>query len=250
MPYMAAPEDGRTPARWRFVVVLSKCRATVQAHVSSIAHFSGPVYHAAAIVMMKIESKEPDMPTPEPLPDNEGGSVPENLIAVSEAVDDPRLTAQDLAQLKDQAAKAGEHREQMLRVAADFENFKKRAARERQDLSKYANESLLQKFIPVLDNFDMALLAASGAQGNAVQQLQAGVNMIYQQLRNVLAEAGLEEIDASNKEFDPNWHEAVSQQESAEVPEGKVLQQLRKGYKLRDRLLRPAGVVVAKKPAA
>ena len=70
------------------------------------------------------------------------------------------------------------------------------------------------------------------------------------QLKNVLTEAGLEEVDAAGKPFDPNLHEAVSQQESAEVPEGQVLQQLRKGYKLRERLIRPAGVVVSKKPSA
>jgi len=73
--------------------------------------------------------------------------------------------------------------------------------------------------------------------------------MIFQQLKKVLTESGLEEVDASGQTFDPNLHEAVSQQESKEVPEGNVLQQLRKGYKLRDRLLRPATVVVAKKPA-
>ena len=74
--------------------------------------------------------------------------------------------------------------------------------------------------------------------------------MIHQQLKNVLAEAGLEEVDATGKTFDPNLHEAVSQQETADVPEGQVVQQLRKGYKLRDRLLRPASVVVAKHPTA
>ena len=137
----------------------------------------------------------------------------------------------------------------MLRVAADFENFKKRAARERQETSRYASESLLQKLIPVLDNFEMALAATNNAQSNTLQQLQAGVGMIHQQLRSVLTDAGLEEVDAANKAFDPNWHEAVSQQESAEVPEGQVLQQLRKGYKFRDRLLRPASVVVAKTPS-
>jgi molecular chaperone GrpE len=66
----------------------------------------------------------------------------------------------------------------------------------------------------------------------------------------VLLESGLEEVDSTGKTFDPNWHEAVSQQETAEVPEGQVVQQLRKGYKLRDRLIRPATVIVAKKPAA
>lgn len=72
--------------------------------------------------------------------------------------------------------------------------------------------------------------------------------MIHSQLKSALIESGLEEIDATDKAFDPNFHEAVSQQESAEVPEGHILQQLRKGYKLRDRLIRPATVIVAKKP--
>jgi molecular chaperone GrpE len=74
--------------------------------------------------------------------------------------------------------------------------------------------------------------------------------MILTQFRNALTEVGLEEIDATNKPFDPNFHEAVSQQESTDAPEGQVVQQLRKGYKLRDRLLRPATVIVAKKPSA
>ena len=74
--------------------------------------------------------------------------------------------------------------------------------------------------------------------------------MIQQQLKSVLVETGLEEIESAGKPFDPNFHEAVSEQESADVPEGHVLQQLRKGYKLKERLLRPATVIVAKKPAA
>ena len=73
--------------------------------------------------------------------------------------------------------------------------------------------------------------------------------MIYTQLKSALADSGLEEVDAANKPFDPNFHEAVSQQETADVPEGQVIQQLRKGYKLRDRLIRPATVIIAKKPA-
>ena len=197
---------------------------------------------------MNIENKEQQVREPQALEDEGGGGVP-SAATVSEALEEHHLTGAELEQLKDQAAKANEYWEQMLRVAADFENFKKRAARERQETSKYANESLLQKLIPVLDNFDAALAAAGTGQNATLQQLRAGISMIHQQLKTVLTEAGLEEVDASNKTFDPNWHEAVSQQESAEVPEGQVLQQLRKGYKLRDRLLRPASVVVAKKPA-
>jgi len=80
--------------------------------------------------------------------------------------------------------------------------------------------------------------------------LQAGIAMIQQQLKSVLAEAGLEELDATAKSFDPAFHEAVSQQESETTPEGHVIQQIRKGYKFRERLLRPSAVIVAKKPAA
>ena len=160
------------------------------------------------------------------------------------------LTPEQLEELKEKAAKADEHWQRLLRTSADFDNFKKRAAREKQDAIKFANEGLLQKLIPVLDNFDMALSAAQTAQGDATESLQTGINMIYQQRRNAASEAGLEEVDATGKVFDPNLHEAVSQKESADVPEGNVLQQLRKGYKLRERLLRPASVIVARKPAA
>ena len=159
------------------------------------------------------------------------------------------LDAKGIQDLQEQAAKASEHWDNLLRTAADFENFKKRVARERQESSKYAYESILKTLIPVIDNFDMALAAAAGAENDSATSLQAGVSMIYQQLKSALAGAGLEEIDAANKPFDPHWHEAVSQQETDEVPEGHVVQQLRKGYKLRDRLLRPASVIVARKPA-
>jgi len=160
------------------------------------------------------------------------------------------ITDEQLEELTERAAKSDERWEKLLRTTADFENFKKRAAREKQEAIKFANESLLQKLIPVLDNFDMAMAAAQNEQTEAAQSLQTGVNMIYQQLKTVLIEAGLEEVDASGKVFDPNLHEAVSQQETNDVPEGQVVQQLRKGYKLRERLLRPASVVVAKSPAS
>jgi molecular chaperone GrpE len=96
----------------------------------------------------------------------------------------------------------------------------------------------------------MALAAADNAEGQSVESLKTGIAMIYNQLKSALAEAGLEEINATNQQFDPNLHEAVSQEESTDVAEGHVVRQLRKGYKLRDRLLRPASVVVAGKPAA
>jgi molecular chaperone GrpE len=169
----------------------------------------------------------------------------EPLVPVEPAT----VTPEQLNELKERAAKADENWDRLLRTTADFDNFKKRAAREKQDAIKFANENVLQKLIPVLDSLDMALTAAQASQPEGGQSLQAGFSMIGQQLKKVMAEAGLEEVDATGKPFDPNLHEAVSQQETAEVPEGHVVQQLRKGYKLRERLLRPASVVVSKHPA-
>ena len=178
---------------------------------------------------------------------------PETQTAAEELV--PLLldtvTPEQFEELKQRAAKADEHWERVLRATADFDNFRKRAARERQESIRFANEALLEKLIPVLDNFDMALAAAAqSAQGEATQSLQTGINMIYQQFKQALIDSGLEEIDATGKHFDPNLHEAVSQRDEADVPEGQVVQQLRKGYRLRERLIRPATVIIARKPSA
>jgi molecular chaperone GrpE len=170
----------------------------------------------------------------------------EPLLAVEPAT----VTAEQLEALKQSAAKADEHWERLLRTTADFDNYKKRAAREKQDAVKFANENLLQKLMPVLDAFDMALAATRNSDDKAVQSLQDGIGLVYQQFKSALAEAGLEEVDATGKPFDPHLHEAVLQQETSEAPEDHVVQQLRKGYKLRERLLRPASVIVAKRPTA
>ncbi|HEX7654019.1 MAG TPA: nucleotide exchange factor GrpE [Verrucomicrobiae bacterium] len=161
------------------------------------------------------------------------------------------LTPEQIADLQKRAAKGDESWERLLRTTADFDNFKKRAAREKVESAQYATASVLTKLLPVLDNFEMALAAATtqNAGGN-LASFQSGVAMIQQQLKNVLVESGLEEVDAVGKPFDPNLHEAISQQESTEVPEGNVIQQVRKGFKLKERLLRPAAVIVAKKPEA
>jgi len=171
------------------------------------------------------------------------GAVP---ASAAEPVALAALTPEQIEELKTRAAKADENWDRLLRTTADFENFKKRAARERVEAAQFANVALLQKILPVLDHFEMALAAVQNTKDNHAASLQAGIAMIQHQLKAVLAETGLEEIDAAGKPFDPTWHEAVSQLESADVPEGNVLQQLRKGYRLKERLLRPATVIVAK----
>jgi molecular chaperone GrpE len=157
--------------------------------------------------------------------------------------------AGEIAALAARAAQADQNWEKYVRAVADLDNFRKRAARERQDAIRYANESLLEKLIPVVDNFEAALAAAS-AETASPDSLKTGVSMIGAQLRGVLRDAGLEEVDALGQPFDPALHEAVSQEESQDAAEGTVLRQLRKGYRLKDRLVRPASVVVAKKLAA
>ena len=179
-----------------------------------------------------------------PMPDDLSGST-----TLDSGTDTPEeISAEEFAELKAKAAKADENWDKYVRTSADLDNYKKRAARERTEAIKYANEALLEKLLPVVDNFEAALAAANNTSGANVESLKTGVNMIYSQLKNFLAENGIEEIDAAGKPFDPNLHEAVSQQATENVPEGHVAQQMRKGYKFRDRLLRPAMVVVAKKP--
>jgi molecular chaperone GrpE len=163
---------------------------------------------------------------------------------------EPALTLEQIEALQARAAKADEHWDRLLRTRADLDNYKKRAARERQDAVRFANLSLVEKLIPALDSFEMALAAVGSQEGNHLESLKAGIAMVHSQLRTALADAGLQEVDATRQVFDPNVHEAVSHVESSELPEGHVLQQLRKGYKLHERLIRPATVVVAKKPAA
>lgn len=177
---------------------------------------------------------------------NEPGTVQPGDTQSSTAPQEP-LTAAQIADLQARAAQSTEHYERLLRVTADFENFKKRAARERDEARRSATESVLGRFLPVLDNFDMALAAASQANAS-VEALKIGVGMIQGQLKGVFGDAGVEEVPALGVPFDPSVHEAVSQQESTEVPEGQVLQVVRRGYRMRDRLLRPASVVVAKAP--
>ena len=181
-----------------------------------------------------------------PAPDELAGASPAS--EESNAEEGQEISLEEFNELKAKAAKADENWDKYVRAVADLDNFRKRATRERTDAVKYANEGLIEKLLPVVDNFEAALAAASSPQGGNVDSLRTGIQMIHTQLKSFLADAGVEEIDAVNQVFDPNLHEAVSQQATDEAPEGQVVQQMRKGYRLKDRLIRPAMVVVAKKP--
>ena len=138
-------------------------------------------------------------------------------------------------------------RDLALRSQADFENYKKRSAREKEEAIKYANSSLLQRLAAILDNFELGLAAAK-AQGEK-SPIYSGMVLVQKQLNDLLSEHGLQPIEADGKRFDPNLHEAIAHEPSDQFPEGTVLRQSRRGYRLKDRLLRPSKVVVSSGPA-
>ena len=131
-----------------------------------------------------------------------------------------------------------------LRSVADLDNYRKRMAREKDDAIRYANASFLERLIPILDNFELGLQAAKA--GGSQSAVFDGMTMVFKQLQEFLASCGVETIDATGEHFDPNLHEAIAQEENSEVEDGVVIRQLRKGYRLKDRLIRPANVVVSK----
>jgi molecular chaperone GrpE len=117
-------------------------------------------------------------------------------------------------------------------------------SKEREEAIKFANSSFLERLIPILDNFEFGLEAARSASSPV--SILEGMKMVQKQIQDFLSSAGIEMIDATDQHFDPQLHEAISQEESKQVPDGIVIRQLRRGYKLRDRLIRPANVVVSK----
>ena len=127
-----------------------------------------------------------------------------------------------------------------------MDNLRKRTAREREEAVRYSNQSLLEELLPVIDNFEMGMHAA--AQDTS-SMIYIGMDMVRRQLKEFLTSQGVEEIAASGT-FDPNLHDAVAQEESADIKDGDIIRVTRRGFKLRDRLLRPASVVVSKAPAA
>ena len=154
--------------------------------------------------------------------------------AASENNDDPTAGLQaDLDRFRDLA----------LRSQADFDNFKKRASREKEEAIKYANSSLLERLIAIVDNFELGLAAAK-SEGEQ-SPVYSGMSMVLKQLTDFLADNGLQPIDAEGQKFDPNLHEAIAHEPNDSVPEGVVLRQMRRGYRLKDRLLRPSSVVVS-----
>ena len=153
----------------------------------------------------------------------------------------PETPEQTVAKLQ---AQINQQKDQTLRDRADLENTRKRLQKEKEDAVRYANTRLLENLLPILDNFELGMMEAR--RGSENSPVLIGMSMVQKQIENFVSENGLQPIEAVGQKFDPNLHEALGEEPSVEVPEGNVLRVQRKGYKLKDRLLRPASVFVSK----
>lgn len=181
----------------------------------------------------------PKFEAEETAPETGGTDVPATGESSSSVADEAPETNpfEELEKWKDAAARA----------TADLDNFRKRMAREKLEAIQYANRGLLEQLLPVIDNFEMGLKAAETSEGSASIILQ-GMAMVRKQLDDFLADQGVEIIPSDGVAFDPNVHEALKQEPHAEVPEGHIIYTMRRGYRLKDRVLRAANVVVSSGP--
>jgi molecular chaperone GrpE len=162
--------------------------------------------------------------------DREGGEAEEGEVTEAEAL------RGELAALQ----------ERMIRLQADFDNFRRRALKERQEAHQYGHENLVKDLLATVDNLDRAIEHARKSGGGDLESMLQGLELVQRELLGALAKHGVGEIGAGNVAFDPNVHEAMAQKEDDSVPANTVIEVFQKGYRLRDRLLRPARVVVSK----
>ncbi|NIM99745.1 MAG: nucleotide exchange factor GrpE [candidate division Zixibacteria bacterium] len=189
--------------------------------------------------MSKAKQKKKD------LRDQETQQPEPEVVEKEEKEVEPKSETELLSeQLTQSEQKAKELEDRLLRLAAEYDNYRKRTAREFETICRNANENLILKFLETLDNFERALESAKSS--NDYDNFHKGVELIYTHLKELLEKEGLKEIEAVCKPFDPNYHEAVTQCESEEHDEGVVVDEVCKGYMLNDKLLRPSKVVVSK----
>lgn len=163
------------------------------------------------------------------------------------AVSEIEALKAEIEALKPEAARAAELTDRLLRLQADFDNFRKRQEKERQELTRFGNEALIRELLTVVEDFERAFEVAKNAQD--VGRLTQGVELVWRHFNDVLKKFGLERMDPVGKPFDPHQHEAVGVVETDELPEDAVVDVLTPGYLYHGHLLKPARVRVAKKPA-
>ena len=200
--------------------------------------------------MAKIDVMDEKKPT-EDLPEEIDGEGEEALSSEDESQNEEEIPLGEMTKdqliekISEVQASADTNMDNYLRSQAEMENMKKRFQKDKQDLIKYGNETLTKQLLPVADNLEKAL--DHSKDENPLEALRDGVDLTLKGLMNVLEKAGVEEVKAVGAPFDPNFHEAVSEQEDDLAAPGTVLKELQKGYLLNQRLIRPAMVIVNKK---
>jgi molecular chaperone GrpE len=185
----------------------------------------------------------PDSATP-PTPESTAPAV-ENAAEAPPATEMPSETAPEAPQdpIALLTAEVDKWKDLAYRSQAELDNFRKRSAREAQETRAYANADLLRGILPIMDNFEMGLEAARAESEKSM--IFMGMSMVQRQIADFLRDMGVTEVEALGKPFDPNLHDAVSTEASADHAEGTILRVTRRGFKLKDRLLRPTSVIVA-----
>lgn len=194
---------------------------------------------------------DPSQTTPENTPVSTPAAEQAQPAAASEQVNGDQNPASAQAALEAQVAaakkEAADHYDRYLRLAADMENLRKRTVREKDELRQFAAGRVLEDLLPVMDNLALGLQAAKAPNAD-LKNLVGGISMVLDQLKSSMSQHGLKEINPLKQTFDPNLHESLSTQPSADVPEGSVAAVIRIGYSLNGRLLRPASVVLSSGP--
>ena len=168
----------------------------------------------------------------------------------NEAEEKAEEQAEDAAGEKkeDEPSAEEQESERYMRLMAEFQNFKRRAAKEKTDIHAFANERIVNDLLPVLDNFERALGGeAEASENEELKNYAKGMQLIFEQLKAALEKAGVKEIEALGEDFDPNVHNAVMTEQTEEYEDGKVSKVMQKGYKLNDKVVRPSMVAVNKK---
>ena len=156
------------------------------------------------------------------------------------------LTTEEFKALEDKAKKSEEYFNSLLRLQADFDNYRKRLEKDKIEFIKFANEEIISEILKIIDDFERAVEA--GKTKHDFDVLYKGIEMIYKDFKEFLKQKGLKEIEAQGKPFNPNEHEAMMQEETDKHPEDCVVEEFQKGYTFNGRVIRPAKVKVAKKP--
>ena len=188
---------------------------------------------------------EQDVPVDQPVEDS-NKSMDEINAEIEQELEEA-MVEEELNREDQLEAEVAELKNKLLRTAADLENYRKRSTRDKADAIRYGNQRLLEDLLPVIDNFGMGMQASEQDSGSMIYM---GMSMVQKQLDDFLANQGVQVVDLQpGAKFDPKVHDAMAQEESDTFEEGQIIRVMRKGYKMGDRLVRPANVVVVQAPA-